>query len=181
MSRPKSNPQMILRPQDLVVLLRLTLDEGFTPTYAALGAELGLTASETHACIERSVAAQLAHKAPNGKPIIAREALRQFVDYGAQYAFPAVRGGMTRGMPTAHAAAPMKDHITADLDPVPVWPHADGTVRGIALYPLYPTVPDAAGRNPALGELLALFDCVRGGSLRERSLAIGLLHERLKP
>ena len=39
-------------------------------------------------------------------------------------------------------------------------------------------VPEAAARNPALYELLVLFDAVRGGSARERSLAIALLDER---
>jgi hypothetical protein len=44
---------------------------------------------------------------------------------------------------------------------------------------LYPTVPDAAARNPALYELLVLFDAVRGGSPRERAIALQLLDERL--
>ena len=54
-----------------------------------------------------------------------------------------------------------------------------GSVRGLALYPLYPSVPEAAARNPALGEMLALFDAVRGGNARERTLALSLLDERL--
>ena len=33
----------------------------------------------------------------------------------------------------------------------------------------------------ALGELLALFDAVRGGSAREQALALALLEERLQP
>ena len=62
MYRPKSNPQVVLRPQDLVVLLRLSLESGAPPTYAALGSELGMTASEVHAGLERAVLAQLARK-----------------------------------------------------------------------------------------------------------------------
>ena len=65
-------------------------------------------------------------------------------------------------------------------DPVPVWPDKNGTVRGVALYPLYPSVPEAASRNPALYELLVLFDAVRGGSTRERALALDLLEKRLQ-
>jgi hypothetical protein len=42
-------------------------------------------------------------------------------------------------------------------------------------------VPQAAARNPALYELLALFDAVRGGSLRERALAIELLDKHWAP
>ena len=52
-------------------------------------------------------------------------------------------------------------------------------MRGEAFYPLYSTVPEAAGRNPALYELLVLFDAVRGGSPRERALALPLLDEQL--
>lgn len=37
----------------------------------------------------------------------------------------------------------------------------------MAFYPLCPTVPETATRNPALYELLVLFDTVRGGSARE--------------
>jgi hypothetical protein len=36
MYRSKSNPQIMLRPQDVVVLLRLSLQSGPAPTYAAL-------------------------------------------------------------------------------------------------------------------------------------------------
>ena len=60
-----------------------------------------------------------------------------------------------------------------------MWPFKSGTVRGMAFYPLYPTVPEAASRNPALYELLALFDAVRGGSARERALALELLNARV--
>jgi len=49
----------------------------------------------------------------------------------------------------------------------------------VAFYPLYPTVPMAAEKNPALYELLVLFDAVRGGSPRERALALPMLDERL--
>lgn len=181
MAGSKSNPQIVLRPQDLVVLLRLALERGPAPPYAALAADLGLTASETHAAVERAVAAQLARKDAGGKATVVREALRLFLQHGARYCFPATRGGMTRGFPTGYAAPPLKELIVAGSDPVPVWPHKNGTLRGIALQPLYPSVPDAAARNPALYELLVLFDAIRAGSARERALVIDLLDKRLQP
>lgn len=179
MYRPKSNPQVVLRPQDLVVMLRLALEKGPAPTYAELGAELGLTASEVHAGLERGRLAKLVRKDAGGKPAVVREALRLFVQHGARYSFPTVMGEMTRGMPTGYAAAPLCDRIVQPNEPPPVWPHKAGTVRGVAFYPLYPTVPDAAGRNTDLYELLVLFDAVRGGSPRERAIALELLDERL--
>lgn len=180
MARSKSNPQIVLRPQDLVVMLRLALERGSAPTYAALAAELGMTASEVHGAVERAVAAQLAHKDTSGKATVILAALRLFIQHGARYCFPATRGSLTRGMPTGYAAPPLKDLIMPGTDPLPVWPHKNGTARGEALYPLYPSVPEAAGRNPALYELLVLFDAVRGGSARERALAVDLLEKRLQ-
>ena len=161
------------------MLLRLALEPGAAPTYAALASELGLTASEIHAGLERATIAQLARKDKAGKPSVVREALKLFVKHGARYAFPATHGEVTRGMPTGYAAPPLKDKIIQPSEFAPVWPHKNGTVRGEAFYPLYPTVPEAAGRNPALYELLALFDAIRGGSARERALALELLGERL--
>lgn len=67
MVRAKSNPQVILRPQDLVVLLRLSLEKGPAPTYATLASEVCLTASEIHAALERATLAQLARKDAAGK------------------------------------------------------------------------------------------------------------------
>ncbi len=180
MARSSSNPQPVLRPQVLVVLLRLALESGPPPSYAALGAELGLTASETHQAVQRAVGANLAQKDADGRATVVRSALARFVEHGARYCFPPNRGGLTRGIPTGYAAAPLKDQIRQGNDPPPVWPSKNGTVRGVALVPLYPSVPDAAVRNPELGELLALFDAVRAGSAREQVLAMALLEERLK-
>jgi hypothetical protein len=179
MARAKSNPQIALRPQDLVVLLRLSLQTGAAPTYAALAKELNLTASEIHAGLNRALASQLVRKDETGKVILVREALRLFLQHGASYAFPAVHGPISRGMPTSYAAAPMKDKVVQPNEPMPVWPFKNGSVRGVALYPLYPTVPETANQNPALYELLVLFDAVRSGSNRERALAIKMLEERI--
>ncbi len=95
--------------------------------------------------------------------------------------FPATQGGLSRGVPTGYAAYPLNEQIRPGSDPPPVWPWKKGTARGIAFHPLYPSVPDAAERIPALGELLALFDAVRGGSAREQAVALTLLEERLHP
>jgi hypothetical protein len=87
-----------------------------------------------------------------------------------------------RGMPTGYAAPPLSKIIVppaAALEPPPVWPDAAGTVRGSVLYPLYPSVPIAALRLPALYELLTLFDALRAGSARERALARTMLADCL--
>lgn len=161
------------------MLLRLALESASAPTYATLAEEMKLTASEIHAGLERAALARLARKDEAGRPVVVREALRHFVEHGARYSFPSIQGGATRGMPTGYAAPPLKDKIVQPPGLPPVWPHRNGSVRGMAFYPLYPTVPEAAARNPHLYELLALFDAVRGGSAREHALALDVLRERL--
>jgi hypothetical protein len=86
-------------------------------------------------------------------------------------------GAPTRGVPTAHSAKPLSDLI-AGGDAF-VWPHVDGTVRGQAIAPLYPTVPDACLGDERLYELLALVDALRVGRARERELAVKELEARL--
>ena len=86
---------------------------------------------------------------------------------------------MVGGMPTGYAAAPLDKLIVPSSDPPPVWPHAEGIARGIALMPLYPSAPAAALRNSALYENLALFDALRMGNARERNLAVELFEERI--
>lgn len=160
------------------MLLRLSLERGPAPSYAALADELKLTASEIHAGVERAMAAQLLRKDAAGKPAVLLEPLRLFVQHGVRYCFPVTRGEMTRGTPTGYAAPPLVSQIMQSNDAPPVWPYKTGSVRGMAFYPLYPTVPEAAARNQSLYELLALLDAVRGGSPRERALALTELDKR---
>lgn len=179
MSGSQVNPQVSLRPQDIVVLLRLSLSPEAPPSYAALARDLHLTVSEVHASVNRSVGAQLARKDAAGKPHVLLEPLKQFLQHGVRYCFPPVRGEITRGLPTAHAAPPLSDKIVPGNDPPPVWPDKNGTVRGMTLHPLYPTTPRAAAANPRLYELLVLVDALRAGSPRERALAAQELEQRL--
>ena len=67
--------------------------------------------------------------------------------------------------------------LSPSSDPVPVWPHPKGTVRGLSLAPLYPSVPGAALKDERLYAMLALFDAIRSGQARERKAAQKLLEE----
>lgn len=157
---------MVIKPQDIVVALKLALDVSL-PSYAILGQSLGMSASEVHAAVRRLIDARLVD--PESKKV-RREALRNFLVHGVPYAFPASPKGVSRGMPTAWAAPAMSGQVQSDQLP-PVWPDPDGQVQGVAVQPLYPSVPGAARRDPALYHLLALVDALRIGRARERSLA----------
>lgn len=156
---------MQLNPQDLVVALKLAFHPGLT--FQNLADALGMSASAVHRSVTRAKGAGLllADRQPN------RPALLEFVLHGARYAFPAVRGGITRGMPTAHAAPPLVSQIVQDNDPIPVWPDPKGEARGASFKPLYRAAPKAARADAKLYECLSLIDALRGGRARERNLA----------
>jgi len=169
---------MILKPQDLVVLLKLVALGSQGWTFQRLAVELSISQSEVHAAVRRVVAASLMTQASSaGRPV--RAALLEFLVHGAKYAFPPKRGELTRGVPTGYAAPPLDKLIGGSSEPPPVWPYAEGKVRGYALAPLYRSVPEAALRDPALYELLALVDAIRDGRARERSLARQAIEQRL--
>lgn len=177
--RRAAHRQWVLKPQDLVVALKLFVLGSEKLSYANLGKSLHLSAFEAHAAVQRLLAARLATDIDGRiRPVIA--ALQSFIVRGAVYAYPPVRGVVTIGVPTAHAVAPLLGRsVGADALP-PVWPDADGTVRGEALLPMYPGAVRAALEDPQLYELLALFDALRIGQARERDLATRYLEERLK-
>jgi len=164
----------MLKPQDLLLLLKL-LQSGYT-SQAHLAATLGMSASEVHAGLKRLKQSRLTKS--DDTPI--RFAVSEVLRSGVPYFLPAVRGELTRGMPTAYAAPPLNAYIVQGSDPPPVWPDPEGSVRGQSLLPLYRSVPFAARQDPALYEWLALVDALRGGSTRERQLAGKLLDERLQ-
>lgn len=174
-----SNPQISLKPQDLVVLLKLATVQGALFTYAVLGRELRISASEVHSSLARARAAGLVAEADGAAVDLMRPAVREFVLHGARYAFPATRESIVRGVPTAHAAPFMRERITLSDEPPPVWPYAHGSVRGIALLPLYPSVPEATAKDPKLYEVLTLFDALRIGAAREREIASEALRKWL--
>lgn len=170
---------MILKPQDVVVLLKLVALGQQAWTFQRLATELSVSQSEVHAGVRRAVAARLMTDATSaaGQPV--RSALLEFLVHGVKYAYPAERGGLTRGVATGYAAPPLNAVIVGSNDPPPVWPYAEGSVRGYALAPLYRTVPQAALRDAQLYELLALVDAIRDGRARERKLAAEALEARL--
>lgn len=162
-----------LKPQDVVVLLKLVSRAEWT--YPKIAVELAMSPSEVHASVKRAMQAGLmdASRAVN------RSALLEFLVHAVKYVFPPERGGMTRGLPTAHSASPLRSHFRSTSEAPTVWADPEGTMRGEELRPLYPTVPKAARADADLYEWLALVDAVRAGRARERELAVTELRKRL--
>ncbi|MEX2444156.1 MAG: hypothetical protein WD492_11145 [Alkalispirochaeta sp.] len=126
-----------LKPQDVVVLLKLVGIGDRRWTYSGLARELGMSASEVHGAIDR---AQTARLYADVLRTVMHPNLLEFLVHGVRYAFPVQLGPPVWGMPTAHAALPLNRVIVADEPLPPVWEAADGTTQGISVTPLYRSV-----------------------------------------
>ena len=160
---------MILKPQDIFIMLKLVVRHDSEWSYPALSHELSMSASEVHAGVKRAVAAKLMDM---HRKIPVKSNLLEFLIHGVKYAYPPDRGGITRGMPTGYATQPLRELIMQPDEPPPVWPDPEGQVRGYEFSPLYSSVPHACKVDSKLYELLALVDSIRDGRARERKIAI---------
>lgn len=165
-----------MRPQDVVILLKLSLMKGADWRFQDIADALQISPSEVSESLNRSRQARLVS---DDKRSVYAASFLEFLIYGLKYVFPAVPGSMVRGFPTAHSAAPLNQMVTATTE-LYVWRSSKGSMRGQAIEPLYKTVPIVTQTDNALHELLALVDAIRVGRAREVKLAIEELNIRLK-
>lgn len=163
-----------LKPQDVVLLLKIASDANTSWNQKPIATSLGLSQSEVSQSVARCKYAGLL--ATDGKTVM-KMALIEFLQFGLRYVFPEKPGPMVRGVPTSHSAAPLNAYIQSSV--AYVWPYGKGTVRGQSIQPLYPSVPQAVLKDPKLHELLALADALRVGRAREKEIALAELKTRL--
>ena len=141
-------------------------------TYRKLAQQLFMSLSETSQAIKRAVAAGLLIKRGSKGIRVNKAVLIEYVRYGAGVSFFIEKGKVVRGIPTAIAAPSFKDTFASSAELPPVWPCARGKVKGVAIAPLYKSVPKAVMIDPWLYKQLALVDIFRAGSAREKDEAL---------
>lgn len=163
-----------MKPQDLVVLAKLVVigDVGFTQV--SLAQTLYLSQSEISNSLVRSAYAGLLI---HDRKDVNRKVFFEFIQYGLGVVFPQHPGNIVRGTLTAHSAPPLASSIVSKQDYV--WPYSKGLARGQSIIPLYPTIPQAVLLDQQLYEILALFDAIRVGRIREKNLALEHLEKRI--
>lgn len=163
-----------MRPQDIVVLLKI-LCYGTTSWYNKdLANDLYLSTAEISNSLERSAFSGLID---TEKKKVRTQALLDFLKAGIQYVFPQKPGNISRGMLTVHSHLFMQNHIVSEQ--YYVWPDADSDYKGISVQPLYPGVVKAVKKDEKLYLMLALIDILRIGKTRERKIAITELEKLL--
>ena len=170
--------QTTLRPQDIVVCLKIHLHSGHQPIID-LAQSLCISAGEVHGAIQRAQKSRLLTTSGRDQQVI-QTALTEFIIYGLKYVFPATTGPAVRGTPTGIAAIQELDRQFTTTEALPyVWPNPDGRITGIGLAPLFPSVPKAAAKDAKLYKALALVDAIREGAAREREFAIAEMRTML--
>jgi len=184
----------MLKPQDIVILLKILSimvlnknDQGEYLSQNKLATLLCMSVSEVNAGIKRLVQSRLLAPVltddPKNKIIFlpSKSACEECLISGVKYFFPVELGSYTRGIATSYAAPILEQHFILGDDPIPVWPYGEGDKRGLALEPLYSSVPKSLTQFPdqTFYELLVLVDAIRSGRARERNIATALLKEKI--
>ena len=157
-----------MKPQDILIALKIVTLKNQEWTQSQLAESLKISAGEVSNALDRLVDSRLLS---SDKKMIFALSLKEFLIYGLKYVFPARIGTKVRGIPTAHSAPPINEQIVQNGDGY-VWSYSYGTKRGLAVSPLYKTVPKIVANEPELYKLLVLIDALRVGRARERSIAL---------
>lgn len=165
-----------MRPQDIVVLLKIVALNNNEWRNIDIANAILLSPSEVSEALNRC---KIAGLIDSKKRKVNTNSFVEFLIYGLKYVFPAEPGPMVKGIPTAHSAYPVNEHISAGID-IYVWPYAKGMHRGQAIEPLYKTLPQVAQDDKLFYELLTIVDTIRVGRIREVKIAIEELNKRLQ-
>ncbi|GAB3638955.1 hypothetical protein GCM10027422_45460 [Hymenobacter arcticus] len=165
-----------LRPQDVVLLLKLIANLQRAWLGKDLARALHLSASEVSEALARCRFSRLLAADPHAL-VVQRHALLDFLFYGLPYAFAVQLGAPARGLATGASAPPLRQ--TFGPEPAYVWPGAAGSQWGVAVEPLYAQAPAAAQQDAQLYGLLALTDALRLGRPQEVNLARQLLEQQI--
>lgn len=155
-----------MRPQDVVILLKILTIEGDWQ-FRDLSIALSISISEISESLNRSYVAGLIDAQ---KKKVYRISLMEFLQFGLHYVFPQVPGPTVMGIPTAHSHPFYKEHFASDTNYV--WPDDKGSMRGMLIEPLHKGVVKAVKEDKLLYKILASIDIIRVGKAREKKLAI---------
>lgn len=165
-----------MRPQDIVVLLKIIAITNKEWRNIDIANAIRISPSEVSEALNRCKIASLID---SNKRRVNINSFIEFLIYGLKYVFPTEPGAIVKGIPTAHSASPIKEHISSGID-VYVWPYVKGSHRGQAIEPLYKTLPQIVLEDKFFYELLTIVDTIRVGRVREIKIAIDELNKRLK-
>ena len=161
-----------MRPQDIVILLKLIIDSNEEVRIRDLSTKLFISASEVSESLHRSAIAGLLD--PLSRKVD-KEVFLKFLEHGLPYVFPAQLGSVMSGVFTAHSESSL--YLSFSTEEKLVWADPQGKERGSSILPLYPSVIKAVRKERLLYKMLALCDIIRIGDSTDKNKAIWHLRE----
>jgi hypothetical protein len=165
-----------MRPQDVVILLKLICIGDTDWRYDDLASWLSISKSEVAESLTRSQQAKLVDST---KRKVFKSSLVEFLVHGFKYVFPALPGQLIFGTPTAQKAPLIEATIGSKMTEVYVWPNSYSTERGMKVEALHKNVPLAIMQDENLYALLALCDVMRLGTTEDQKVAAREIEKRI--
>lgn len=164
-----------MNPQDLLILLKIFLWNDGKWSTASLGKTIGLSKSQVHYGIKRCIDVGLIGKKtlqPNPKLLL------ELIEHGIKFMFPPAWKENALGIPTSYSTDPLIELIINPGSQI-IWETKSGLTKGVALKPIYQTVPESCLKDRQLYDYFSLIDAYRSGRAREKSLALTELKKRI--
>lgn len=167
-----------LKPQDIVLALKI----GAYSSAHKKSCDLSISALEEAMKLGRAEVSRALHRLAVLKLIriksvgqrreyfVVSQNISPLILEGIRYMFRPEPQGVGRGIATAFNYPGIKSEMVPRGLPF-VWSMVGGDVSGEIIEPLYPGVPHAAMKDPALYEMLALVEGLRLGNSREVGIA----------
>ena len=161
-----------MRPQDVVILLKILSGGSEGLKIKQLSDSLFISASEISESLNRSTICGLLLQ---DSRTVNKEPFLKFLEHGLPYVFPAQLGPVMKGIYTAHSESSL--YLSFSSEEKLVWADEFGKERGQTILPLYPTVIKAIKKDRQLYKLLALCDIIRIGDTSEKNKAVWHIRE----
>jgi AraC-like DNA-binding protein len=173
----------MLKPQDVMIMLKIVTMHQREWKYSEVALELGMSPSEVHSGVKRLKRCNLLSElrmdmggAEQKLHLPDIDALKEFMQHGIMYVFPAVYGKPAKGLPTSYGVEHLFEGYGFTGGFIPVWELEVGEYVGASVKPLYTSAPKAAMNDFQLYELLALTDAMRSEDKQLRDFAWGKMN-----
>ncbi len=167
----------MLKGQDIAILIKLLLKQQAKEKveFKNIAYELYISQSEVTKSIKRLEKSRLLTRYSDDSIELHKHELMELFVYGVKYLFSAEVNIATRGMAAAYSSPHFKKIILSEE--TYVWPYINGNTKGLALTPIYKTLPNALDRTPDENfyAIISALDLIRLGGKRENKIAKEIL------
>jgi hypothetical protein len=152
----------MIKPQDLVVSTLFAAHPNQAWPYAKLAAKLHISVSESHAAVQRCLAAGFLYKSEQQlrlNPVV----YSRFIENGLPCVWPAQIGALQQGLPAAFSAPALQCIFAPVAGPENnlIWPSNGGPLFASSIEPIHPAIPKISAEDPILYAWFAWMEVFR--------------------